>query len=206
MNVAAGLRRCFREPIPEVFDAARYLDAAVSAHLSGNPTLATQLFVLANDKKVWDWTNSIWGKKSPFVQVNRLPPAENPAPKQLQRMPTSSQIALLLKRDGYHCRFCGLPVIRAEVRREIVKAYPAVVLWGRGNENQHAGLQALWAQYDHVVPFARGGTNELENLVVTCAACNYGKMSYSVEELGLFDPRLYAPVPSLWDGLERFHG
>lgn len=204
MTTASELKRCFRTPIPEVLDAARYLDAAVSAHLSGHHDVAVQLFVLADDRKVWCWTDSIWGKKSPYVRVTRLPATADAAPLQEQRMPSSTQIAALIQRDGHHCRFCGLPVIRAEVRRKIVKAYPEVVRWQKGNMNQHAAFQALWAQYDHVVPFARGGTNELDNLVVTCAACNYGKMSYSCEELGLFDPRLYPPVQSTWDGLERF--
>lgn len=204
MTTLPGLKRCFREPIAEVYDAARYLDAAVSAHMSGNRSLAAQLFAVADDSKVWAWTDSIWGKKSPYVRVTRLPAPAEAAPLQEQRMPHASQIAQLIQRDGHHCRFCGLPVVRAEVRRKIVKAYPDVVRWEKGNQNQHAAFQALWAQYDHVVPFARGGTNELGNLVVTCAACNYGKMSYAVEELGLFDPRLYPPVQSSWDGLERF--
>lgn len=39
-----GLKNCFREPIPEILDTARYLDAAVSAHLSGHRELASTLF------------------------------------------------------------------------------------------------------------------------------------------------------------------
>ncbi len=57
-----ALIRRFREPIPEIFDAARYLDAAVSSHLSGHKEIASELFILANNQKVWDWTDSIWGK------------------------------------------------------------------------------------------------------------------------------------------------
>lgn len=118
-------------------------------------------------------------------------------------MPTAHQVRQLHERDGYHCRFCGIPVIRPEVRKRAMAAYPSVVLWGRSNATQHAGFQALWAQYDHVVPHAHGGSNELENLVVTCAPCNFGKMSYTIEQLGLLDPRQFSPVKSTWDGLER---
>lgn len=32
------------------------------------------------------------------------------------------------------------------------------------------GFQTLWAQYDHVLPDAYGSTNDLDNLVVSCAA------------------------------------
>lgn len=57
------MKRCFREPISEIFDAARYLDAAVSAHLNGQSSLANELFSLANDPEIWAWTDSVvWEK------------------------------------------------------------------------------------------------------------------------------------------------
>lgn len=196
------LKRCFREPIPEIFDVARYLDAAVSAHLEGEHEVASKLLSLANSQKVRSWLESVWGKGSSYVVINKLPLIEG-AVKVEARMPTSSQMAELHKRDGYHCRFCGIPVIRAEVRKLVTQLYPSIVTWGRTNASQHAAFQTLWAQYDHVVPHSCGGTNDLENLVVTCAACNFGKMSYRLEELGLQDPRDFSPVQSTWDGLER---
>lgn len=195
-------KRCFREPIPEIFDTARYLDAAVSAHLRGQHEIAGRLFSLANDPNTRAWLESIWGKGSPHVSIANLPRVE-PAVRVEARMPAAEQIAALHQRDGFHCRFCGMPVIRAEVRKRAANLYPEQVTWGRTNASQHAGFQTLWAQYDHVVPHSCGGTNDLENLVVTCAACNFGKMSYQLEELGLLDPRNFAPIQSTWDGLER---
>ncbi|MXW85183.1 MAG: hypothetical protein F4103_11515 [Boseongicola sp. SB0673_bin_14] len=41
------------------------------------------------------------------------------------------------------------------------------------------------------------------DVVVTCAPCNYGKGDYMLEELGLIDPRLRPAVRTSWDGLER---
>lgn len=35
---------------------------------------------------------------------------------------------------------------------------------------------------DHVFPLARGGTNDIENLTVACAACNMSKGDKTVEE------------------------
>lgn len=67
-------RFCFRDPIPEIFDAARYLDAAVSAHLTGRRDLAEELIRLADMPAIWEWTESLWGKKSPYVQ---RPPKES---------------------------------------------------------------------------------------------------------------------------------
>lgn len=195
-------RRCFREPIAELFDVARYLDAGVSAHLAGNLDVAERLFALANCDVSRAWLESIWGKGSPHVVVKRLPPSP-PGPRVAVRMPTSQQKRLLHARDGFHCRFCGIPVIRPEVRRRVHELYPAAVPWGKSNDTQHAGFQALWAQYDHVVPHSHGGTNEIDNLVAACAGCNFGKMSFRLEELGLLDPRDFPPVQSQWDGLGR---
>lgn len=39
------IRRCLRDPIPEIFDAARFLDAAVSAHVQGRYDVAEQLLI-----------------------------------------------------------------------------------------------------------------------------------------------------------------
>ena len=66
-------RKCFRDPITEIFDSARYLDAAVSAYENGHADIASELFQLADDKKVWDWTDSVWGKKTPYVTVHKQP-------------------------------------------------------------------------------------------------------------------------------------
>jgi 5-methylcytosine-specific restriction endonuclease McrA len=119
-------------------------------------------------------------------------------------MPTTDEQNQLHIRDGYQCRFCGIPVVRKEVRQRIKRHYPEALGWGRRNAECHAAFQAMWAQYDHVIPHARGGTNELSNLVVTCAPCNYARMSYTCDEVGLADPRTLEPVISTWDGLERF--
>jgi hypothetical protein len=62
----------------------------------------------------------------------------------------------------------------------------------------------MWAQYDHVVPHAHGGTSDLSNVVLTCAACNFGRGAYTLEDMALIDPRSHPPIETGWDGLERF--
>ena len=118
------------------------------------------------------------------------------------RMPSLVDREWLRVRDGLHCRFCGIPLIRKEVRERVRKCYPTI--WGRKNVAQHAAFQAMWLQYDHLLPHARGGENSMENLVITCAPCNYAGMDFTLPELGLLDPRDREPVRSNWDGLERF--
>mgnify|MGYP000333137410 CR=1 FL=1 len=85
----------------------------------------------------------------------------------------------------------------------INKLYPKELEWGRKNIEQHSAFQAMWLQYDHVLPHARGGDNNVNNVVITCAPCNFGRMDYLMEEVGIADPREAEPVKSTWDGLER---
>ena len=135
-----------------------------------------------------EWTESLWGKNSPYVKVRQPSAVVIRGVRALARMPTAAEKALLHQRDGHHCRFCGIPVIRAEVRKRMKAAYPQALSWATRNTECHAAFQAMWAQYDHVVPFNRGGLNDLENLVITCAPCNFGRMQYTLDEVGLLDP------------------
>jgi 5-methylcytosine-specific restriction endonuclease McrA len=197
-----------RELIPEIADAARLLDAAVTAHLLGRRDLAEELIRLADMPVLRDYTESLWGAKSPYVQyrvISNSPPSLPDDQRIKVRMPNSTEEALLYKRDGYHCRFCGMPVIRGKVRERIRKVYPAALRWSKKNEEQHTAFQLLWGTVDHILPHARGGTNDFENTVVVCQPCNCARMHYTLDEVGLIDPRTREPVRSTWDGLERFH-
>lgn len=61
----------------------------------------------------------------------------------------------------------------------------------------------MWLQYDHIVPHSRGGDNDISNMVITCAPCNYGRMDYLVEEVGIIHPDRRERLTSDWDGLEK---
>ena len=87
------------------------------------------------------------------------------------------------------------------MRQRIHAVYPEALPWGRTNLTQHAAFQAMWVQYDHLLAHARGGDNSMENMVVTCGPCNFGRVEYTLEELGLIDPRTREPVRSTGMGL-----
>jgi HNH endonuclease len=199
-------RVCLRIAINEIAVAADYLNDAVTAHILGNGSLAEDLIKAASIVAIREWVESLWGKSSPYVQYRHVPEAPaaiSRAQRQRLRMPTSAEKRTLHMRDGYHCRFCGIPVIRAEIRNLLRKLYPDALPWPNTNKAQHPAFQAMWAQYDHVIPQARGGGNDLENIIVTCAPCNFARMNYTLEEVGLADPRTREPIRSTWDGLER---
>lgn len=195
----------FREPIQEIFECAALLRQAADAHVSGDRPLAARLIQSSNRPILRDWLNSVWGKASPYVKVKYIDlshPNLAKAERVENRMPDFHLKRQLHARDGFTCRFCSIPVVRKEVREFLHKLYPMDLPWGRTNPSQHAAFQVLWAQYDHIVPHARGGTNELTNMVIACAACNFGRMNYLLDEVGINDPREKPVLRSSWSGME----
>ncbi len=201
-----SVRLCLREPIPEIEVAASHLRDAVAAHNSGHKALADMLFRRADDRAVWLWLDSVWGKQTDYNRPRRWSRADPvTAPdRSLARRPTAETIRQVHLRDGHYCRFCKIPVISGKIRAAARKAYPDAVPWNGTNATQHAGFQCMWAQYDHIVPHSRGGSSNLDNIYLTCAACNYGRGSYLLEEVGLVHPGLHPPRQGDWNGLEHF--
>ncbi len=197
------LRSCLREPIPEIEAAAKQLAAASRAHLAGNRAQVVALLHATNLQSIRDWTESIWGKNGAFAVKGKYDP--NPPLQKLEkaRMPNVSVQRQLHTEGGYYCRFCKIPVIRRQIREFFRTNYPESNLWGTNNIEQHAAFQCMWAQYDHVLPHARGGSSNIDNLVVTCAPCNYGRMNYTLSESGLHDPRDQPARIGAWTGLEE---
>lgn len=63
--------------------------------------------------------------------------------------------AVVIARDGLQCRHCG---------RRVVLANP-----GDPYRPDHLHL-------DHLIPWAMGGSDDADNLVVSCAGCNLGRI------------------------------
>lgn len=201
------LRQYLREPIPEIEIAAQHLSDAVSAHLQGKHERAEELLRLADNKLVRDWLESLWGRKTVYNQPRRISdtvPVLSEDQRAKPRDATAETKRFVHERDGLYCRFCKIPVIRGAVRSAVHREYPTAVPWEGLNSTQHAAFQCMWAQYDHILPHARGGRSDLENVYLTCAACNYGRGSYSLEEFDLAHPSLHPRREGNWNGLENF--
>jgi 5-methylcytosine-specific restriction endonuclease McrA len=208
-----GLKDCFRAPIPEIFEAAHLLNCAAAAHLSGDPVAADQALRAADMSVIGEWLDSIWlGRNEPYRHVQKvadLPPVLPKSERFKPRDATPEMKRALVARDGHHCRLCGIPLVRPEVRKVLTQHYPKAARWtGIKATEQHRGLQVMWLQYDHVVVHSRGGETTMDNLVVTCPACNFGRDRFMMAEVGLRDPRLHPRSPCWelwrdWDGLER---
>jgi hypothetical protein len=199
------VKLCFAEPIPAIYDAIRYLDAATSAHIEGQHTIADHLIRLADKPEILAWADKMWGPGGPWSgrqTTPSIPEAERSKP----RMPRESDKRAIVDRDGHSCRFCGAPVILPDARKVLHRSYPAAARWGATNASRHTALQVLELQWDHVHPHARGGTSVPDNVLITCAPCNYGRGNLTCEEVGLSDPWARSPIQSRWDGLQRLIG
>lgn len=203
------MRTSMYEPIPEVFEAATILSHAVDAHLAGRFGLAKRLIVAADIPSIRDWQWPI-ESKWPWKRLVDEPPS---VPKDLRPRPRDASPkmrAQALERDGCHCRFCGMPVITSETRTAMIAVYGDVIPWSRKFTECHAAFNCLWASYDHVLPNERGGTTDLQNIVITCSPCNYGRMNFTLNEVGVLHPSQHSGPPrwegyEVWDGLQRFH-
>jgi 5-methylcytosine-specific restriction endonuclease McrA len=208
-----GLKDCFRVPIPEIFEAALLLDSGVTAHLEGDIEAADEAIRAADMPVIGEWLDSIWlGRNEPYRRVQSiegLPPVLTKADRFQPRDAPPDMKRALVARDGHHCRLCGIPLVRPEVRKMLTKHYPTAARWtGIRHTEQHRGLQVMWLQYDHVVVHSRGGETTMDNIVVTCAACNFGRDRFMMAEVALRDPRSHPRSPTwagwrAWDGLER---
>ncbi|MEY9770136.1 HNH endonuclease [Sinorhizobium fredii] len=183
------LRYFIKEPIPAIFEACELLSAAADAHLNGDREVAEALFCQADMREIWNWINPDWEK--PHLNVgDHQPEADTQeVPKTMRdplRHPPLHVKAAVLARDGYRCRYCGIPVIHTDIRKIAHALYPDAVPWEwRDPRKQHAAFQCLWLQYDHVVPHSHGGSSTEENIVISCALCNFGKDKYTLRQLGL---------------------
>lgn len=200
-----------KEPIPHIFQACELLSSAVEAHLNGTPLVADELFRRADLPEIWNWTNPGWVKVHLNVRFSKpdgdtrvVPKTDRDPVRDVRKDTKAAEVrAAVLARDGYRCRYCGIPVVSADIWKIAHELYPGVVPWhGRDPAKQHAAFQCLWLQYDHVVPHSHGGLSSVDNVVISCALCNFGKWNFTLKQLGLSDPRLRLPEPISWDGLE----
>ena len=204
-----SLRRSLMQPIPEIFEAARLLSSGVDAHLAGDRKTADRCFAEANSPVVWQYTDAGWGAgcrvRHGFISIPDGPPYLAKDARPVPRMPKTATKKAVVERDGYHCRFCGIPVVDPAIRTLLNREYPDTVTWTNRNAGQHAAFQCMWLQYDHVLPNSRGGESSLENVVVTCAPCNFGRMETTLAEAYLLNP-LSLPLEPRWDGFAAWDG
>ncbi len=206
-------RSCIRDPIPEIFDAARYLDAAVSSHIAGNIKLAKELIRMADMPEIREWGRSITDENSQYIEKVEIkdaplffdvpPNAPLSYTQPNERVPDHFR-ATIIMRDGGYCKYCGIPVVVSWMIKEINKVYPDLINWE--NENKHAAFSIMELNVDFLIPLKRGGEFVQDNCVISCSSCHYGHGNNMLDEIRILDPRDKASLCSIlpWDRLGRF--
>lgn len=202
------MKRSIKEPIPEIFHVWNFLNQAVDAHLTGEKLRAEELFKKANMQAVREWLQLAWTRPDLNVVVPNPSVDTKEVSKDLRDPDRNINPAIktaVLQRDGYRCRYCGIPTVHADIRKLANRLYPEAVPWeSSDNTKIHAGFACLWLQFDHVVPHSHGGRSLQNNVVISCALCNFGKDKYTLRQLDVANPFLTPPISTSWDGLERF--
>src|SRR6185436_9980614 len=109
----------------------------------------------------------------------------------LDRPLTRSIERSVFQRDNYRCRYCGLRTLSKSFLKAFESAVGGTRFSASKNDNRidHGVVLAFKAVADHVVPRNLGGRTDSDNLVTACPSCNYGKYNYTIEQLGIDDPR-----------------
>jgi len=107
----------------------------------------------------------------------------------------------VFRRDCFTDRYSGAPLVFPGTLRAISlllpKEFPYQKNW-RQSET-HAAFWELYPTIDHVMPLARGGSEQEDNVVTTSMLRNATKANWTLEELRW--PTSLAPVVKEWDGL-----
>ena len=109
-------------------------------------------------------------------------------------------------RDGFTDRYTGQRLVYPRVleilTEEMPKEFPVCGNWIM--ESTHIAYYDLSASVDHVEPIARGGDNELNNLITTSFCNNKTKSEFLLNEIG---EQLLPPGDlKEWDGLFSWYG
>jgi hypothetical protein len=119
------------------------------------------------------------------------------------RSPSESLQRSVFRRDGFRCRYCGLRLVPPSAMKAFGDRMGPDLFQPTGtNRERHGVVLAFRACADHVLDWKHGGKTAIDNLVTACWSCNFGKYYFTLEQLGLDDPRARPAMATAdWDGL-----
>jgi HNH endonuclease len=151
---------------------------------------ARELLASAPDLEMREWFHvhaqnvGTWRKKA----------FGRPAPAPVMPLDAVSDVtkfeSKLFARDNFKCLYCSCEVRPRTVFEKVqsdlgTEAFPL----GKTNMSKSGFYVMFRATLDHVLPHSLGGRTEETNLVTSCWSCNFGKANFTVEQLGISDPR-----------------
>ena len=107
----------------------------------------------------------------------------------------------IFRRDRFTDRYSGAPLVFPGTLRAISLLLPTDFPYQRNwrQSETHAAFWELYPTIDHVVPLARGGADDADNVVTTSMVRNAAKANWTLEELG-WPVTLATPLAD-WDDL-----
>lgn len=182
---------------------------AAEAFSAGNKQICLEVLSQIRSNEIIEWyiEHGQMSGRHRKLQLNISPPTTlDISLRDPIRSPSKVQCDVF-NRDSYHCRYCGGMLISQEFLRTFIKSLNSPIFTrGKTNLTTHGIIHITWPVADHVTPWNKGGNTSLENLVSSCAPCNYGKDGYTIEQLGIEDPFNRPPVHSDWIGLSDLVG
>jgi len=138
-----------------------------------------------------DKASAVASREYPFVPIAPM----------ATRIFSEAQAFRVFVRDGFIDRYSGSHLLFPPVLRILTALLPAEFPFHRNwkMDKTHQAYWELFPTLDHVVPVARGGQNDEENLVSTSMLRNSAKGNSTLEELGWI---LHPPGDmTRWDGM-----
>ena len=207
-----------------VADPSQQVDLFVKAltDLCSDQTLSQQKLHAVEDaaqhEELKDWYirhGKMSGNFRSSIPKSQLPKVPPNGSKEI----SDELLKQVLERDGYRCMYCGCRLIAREVWESLETLSSSHGRHLIKKLNQRQGVTdeevtglifATWPFADHVLAFSRGGCTNLDNLVASCFACNYGKDNFTCDELGIANPlsnpkaQIIHSDGSAWSGLIEF--
>jgi hypothetical protein len=121
--------------------------------------------------------------------------------KAIKRSYNKQQILKIFLRDGFIDRYSGDKLVFPPVLRIISDFFPDLFPFHKNwkMSDCHMAYWQLSPTIDHIIPVARGGSNNEDNMVTTSMLRNSIKANWLLEEIGW---TLYPPGKrEEWDGL-----
>ncbi len=198
-----------QSPIPKpdwVVESLSIFIAALREAIAGNVEASESLLMHSPDGPLRDWfdvhgqNSGTWRYKQFKVRMPEKVLSLDPL-KSFSKYESS-----LFARDNFHCRYCGSKVIPKKVFTKFQGIVGKESLPRGGTNAERSGYSLMfYATLDHVLPHSLGGRTDESNLVTCCWSCNYGKMNYTLEQLGLVNPFIRPSISEpAWSGLTDY--
>jgi len=95
-------------------------------------------------------------------------------PKELRRKINETEEAEVIKKYGWKCFYCGIPLSW--------KDDDCVYMYANGKKVKRGEQKYRKGSFDHVIPFERGGPTIIGNIVPCCLKCNISKHCRTPDE------------------------